>query len=125
VSAFLASPDGDASRRFTLQDLAFDTASHQLTPQALATLDGVAAALRAHPEAVVLVEGHTDAQGDPAENLALSMRRASRVKQALVERGVSEDRISTAGIGQNRPIASNDTLEGRARNRRTELVVTR
>jgi outer membrane protein OmpA-like peptidoglycan-associated protein len=125
VESFLSSPTGDASRRFTMGDFAFDTATHELTPQALAAIDGVAAALRAHPEAVVLVEGHTDSRGDAAENVQLSRRRAGAVKQALVNRGVSEDRITTAGFGQDHPIAPNDTPEGRARNRRTELVVTR
>jgi outer membrane protein OmpA-like peptidoglycan-associated protein len=125
VESFLASPTGDASRRFTLEDLAFDTATAELTPQALTAIDGVAAALRAHPEAVVLVEGHTDSRGDAAENVQLSRRRANAVRQALVDRGVTEDRITTAAFGQDRPIAPNDTPEGRARNRRTELVVTR
>jgi OmpA-OmpF porin, OOP family len=125
VESFLASPTGDASRRFTLEDLAFDTATAELTPQALTAIDGVAASLRAHPEAVVLVEGHTDSRGDPAENVQLSRRRANAVRQALVNRGVAEDRITTAAFGQDRPIAPNDTPEGRARNRRTELVVTR
>ena len=94
-------------------------------PGSTRTLDEVATVLKAYPEAEVVVEGHTDATGVPADNQRLSLERADAVKSALVARGVSADRIKTAGLGQDRPVASNGTVEGRAKNRRTELVVTR
>jgi hypothetical protein len=69
------------------------------------------------------VEGHTDAQGDEAYNLDLSLRRANAVRQALIDRyGVQGDRLETRGYGEAVPIADNATLEGRAQNRRVELV---
>jgi len=69
------------------------------------------------------VEGHTDNIGGDAYNQALSERRAAAVKQALVERYlISADRLTTVGYGSTRPKEPNDTLEGRARNRRVELV---
>ena len=69
------------------------------------------------------VEGHTDNVGGDAYNLDLSNRRAAAVKQALVERlQVAADRLTTTGFGASRPRETNDTLEGRARNRRVELV---
>jgi outer membrane protein OmpA-like peptidoglycan-associated protein len=125
MAEFLAQPSAEASKRFVFEDLNFETATANLMPQALDALDGVASVLKAHPNAVVLVEGHTDATGSAEDNLRLSMSRADAVKNALIARGVSPDRIATAGIGQDRPVASNETPEGRARNRRTELVVTR
>jgi outer membrane protein OmpA-like peptidoglycan-associated protein len=124
MAIFLGSP-GDPSRRFVFDELTFDLESARLTPDAQPTLDGVAAILSAHPEVEVLVEGHTDDTGVPAGNDRLSLDRAESVKRGLVERGVSPDRVATAGLGASRPVASNDTAEGRARNRRTEVVITR
>lgn len=124
LAVFLATPDAETPKRFLFEGLAFDHASGRLTPGANQTIDQVAAVLTAYPAAQVLVEGHTDDSGDPAGNVALSQRRADVVKGALVARGVSADRIATAGAGQDKPIAANDTEEGRAKNRRTEIVVT-
>lgn len=125
MAQFLSSPEAGPSQRFTFEDLNFEQATANLVPRARATLDDVAAVLRAHPAATVVVEGHTDATGAPADNQRLSVARAEAVKNALVARGVAPDRISTEGYGQDRPIASNDTPDGQARNRRTELVVNR
>jgi OOP family OmpA-OmpF porin len=69
------------------------------------------------------VDGHTDNIGGDTFNLDLSQRRAAAVKQALATRyHIGPDRLSTAGFGATRPVESNDTMEGRARNRRVELV---
>jgi outer membrane protein OmpA-like peptidoglycan-associated protein len=72
-----------------------------------------------------LLEGHTDNTGDPAANKQLSLDRASAIKDLLVQGGVESSRISTDGWGPEKPIASNETDEGRAKNRRTELIVTK
>jgi len=125
LAQYLASSGGDPSKRFVFDHLNFELAQANLMPGAARTLDDVAAVLKAYPGAEVLVEGHTDSTGVPADNHRLSLERADAVKSALVARGVAADRIKTAGIGQDRPVASNDTIEGRARNRRTELVVSR
>jgi len=88
------------------------------------TIDEIGAALNAHPAAAIRVESHTDNVGTQKSNLDLSQARAEAVKSELIARGVAASRIETAGMGQELPIASNDTAEGRARNRRTEIVVT-
>ena len=71
------------------------------------------------------LEGHTDNVGDAAANLKLSQDRANAIKILLIAGGIDTARLSTDGYGQDRPIDTNDTEEGRAKNRRTELVVTR
>ena len=72
---------------------------------------------------LISVAGHTDNTGDPLENQRLSAERAAAVKQALVGQGVPAARVTDEGYGADRPIASNDTEVGRARNRRVELIV--
>jgi OmpA-OmpF porin, OOP family len=71
----------------------------------------------------VIAEGHTDAVGTDAYNQRLSERRAAAVKDYLVKGGISASRIETAGFGESRPVASNETAEGRAQNRRVELKI--
>jgi outer membrane protein OmpA-like peptidoglycan-associated protein len=80
--------------------------------------------LNAYPTAQVQLSGHTDNTGTPDANQNLSLNRANAVKQMLVDGGIAADRIATIGYGQDRPIASNDAEEGRAKNRRLELTVT-
>lgn len=103
-------------------DILFDTGSAEVKPEAAATLEDVAAVIRANPQAAVSVEGHTDSQGDEKYNLALSEQRAKAVKGWLVEKGgIEAARLSTRGWGESRPIAANDTAEGRRKNRRVEV----
>ena len=83
----------------------------------------VVALMNQEPDLTVRVEGHTDSQGSDAYNQGLSERRAMSVKDVLVRDGVAASRISTIGYGKSRPVASNDTAEGRARNRRVEIKV--
>jgi OmpA-OmpF porin, OOP family len=123
LALFLSSPDGQLPKRFVLDNLTFDSATAHLLPASASTLDSVAAVLKDHPTAQILLEGHTDNAGDPAGNQVLSQNRADAVKAALVARGVAADRISTAGMGQDRPVAANDSEGGRAQNRRMEIVV--
>jgi outer membrane protein OmpA-like peptidoglycan-associated protein len=103
-------------------------ASNQATllPAASASLDNVAAALKAMPPSgtgKVVIEGHTDSRGARAYNRDLAERRASAVRDFLVSRGVSGDLFSVQGIGPDRPVANNATAEGRANNRRVEIVL--
>lgn len=103
-------------------DILFDTGSAEVKPEAAATLEDVAAVIRGNPQAAVSVEGHTDSQGDEKYNLALSEQRAKAVKGRLVEKGgIEAARLSTRGWGESRPIAANDTAEGRRKNRRVEV----
>jgi outer membrane protein OmpA-like peptidoglycan-associated protein len=93
-----------------------------IRPESERVLQEIAAVLKAHPDWKLRVDGHTDGIGNDAENLDLSKRRSAAVKEALVSRyGIDGGRLSTGGYGESAPQATNDTPEGRARNRRVEL----
>lgn len=95
-----------------------------LLPAAMIKLNEVADALtKGNPDSNITVEGHTDSQGQKQYNQDLSKKRADAVRDQLVSRGVAQDRIKAVGIGSDRPIASNNTAEGRANNRRVEIIV--
>ena len=101
----------------------FDFGSDRIKPESEPVLKEIAVALEHNPSWSLNVEGHTDNVGGEATNMPLSQRRAEAVKRALVKRyGIAEDRLSPQGFGSTRPKESNDTLAGRARNRRVELV---
>jgi outer membrane protein OmpA-like peptidoglycan-associated protein len=85
-------------------------------------IDAVAQLMKNHPESRVLIEGFTDDRGGNALNQRLSEQRARSVHEALVARGIDASRIEVAGRGPAQPVASNDTAEGRAQNRRVELT---
>ena len=124
VAGWLASStDTKVPKRFVFEDLNFETGSTKLTPNSATTVDSLAAILKAYPAVAVALEGHTDSTGDPVANKRLSLDRATAVRETLVKSGVDGARIATAGYGPERAIASNDTEEGRAKNRRLELVV--
>jgi outer membrane protein OmpA-like peptidoglycan-associated protein len=102
----------------------FASGKSDLLPSAQAKLDEVATALtQGSPDSTIVVEGHTDAQGTEAFNLDLSTRRAQAVRDYLASHGVAQDRIRAEGLGFSRPVADNKTAEGRANNRRVEIVV--
>jgi len=118
VAPGLASP----ACRAELHGIYFDTGSASLLPASDATLAAVAALLKAEKNWTVAVEGHTDNLGGTAYNLALSQKRAEAVRAALVERyDIDPVRLTATGLGETRPVETNDTIEGRARNRRVEL----
>jgi outer membrane protein OmpA-like peptidoglycan-associated protein len=101
----------------------FDFNRDTLKPESEPVLKEIAQAMRDNPGWELTVEGHTDNVGGDSYNLELSRRRAAAVKQALVsEYNITPDRLLTGGFGASRPVETNDTLEGRARNRRVELV---
>ncbi|HET7542915.1 MAG TPA: OmpA family protein [Polyangiaceae bacterium] len=102
----------------------FVTGKSELLPAARDQLDQVAAALKDQGDLKpMVVEGYTDSVGSDATNLKLSKDRAEAVRSYLVSKGVSADKISAVGKGKANPVASNDTPEGRANNRRVEIVV--
>jgi OmpA-OmpF porin, OOP family len=115
--------NADLPRTFVFDNLNFDSATTNLTPASHQTVDDLVTILKACPSAQVQLAGYTDNTGDAANNLALSTNRAVAIKDLLVAGGVSADRMTTIGYGQDRPLASNDTEDGKARNRRTELTV--
>ncbi|MGF1663807.1 MAG: OmpA family protein [Kineosporiaceae bacterium] len=100
----------------------FDDATAELSPAAREVLDAVAGHLVRYPDVRVVVEGHTDSTGSVESNRRLSGRRADAVLAYLVSRGVPPGRMEAAGYADSRPVASDDTAEGRAANRRVEIV---
>ncbi len=104
-----------------LEGVNFKTGSAELTPESNALLDRVARSLLANPEVTVEVRGHTDSVGAAEANRSLSQRRAVSVRDYLVAQGVTPQRLTAVGYGEDRPIADNASAEGRARNRRVEL----
>jgi len=113
-----------ADGRVATQGILFATGSATIRPESTPTLDDIAEALRGDSSLRLRVEGHTDNVGDPAANQRLSEQRAQAVVEFLVRsRGVAENRLEAAGIGQAQPAADNGTPEGRQTNRRVELVV--
>ena len=105
-----------------LEGVNFVTDSAELTPESRTILDRVAESLADWPEVDVEVDGHTDSVADAAYNLSLSQRRAESVRQYLIDKGISAKRLKAKGYGETRPVATNDTPEGRTRNRRVELT---
>lgn len=105
------------------QDITFATDSADVTPSLRADIGRVAQHLLRYPDSTVQVIGHTDSTGDATYNLGLSLRRANSVASILQNGGVSGARINTFGEGEEKPLASNLTPEGRAQNRRVEIVV--
>ena len=104
--------------------LNFATGSAALPPASLPALQQAAAQIKALPAATVIeIGGHTDNVGNPDANVALSQRRADAVRDALVQNGVSPSMLTAKGYGDTKPVASNDTADGRAQNRRTEFTV--
>ncbi len=103
--------------------ITFETASDRLRASSLPVMDQVMAVLWQYPEGTLRVEGHTDDQGPAQANLDLSSRRCQTIKDWLVERGIEPDRIQVRGFGESRPVDTNTTPEGRARNRRVEITL--
>jgi outer membrane protein OmpA-like peptidoglycan-associated protein len=122
--AFLKGSGETTPHAFAPSPLNFAFNSATPTRESEGTLDDVATALNDHRAATIRVESHTDNVGSQESNLNLSQARAEAIKNELVDRGVEASRIETAGMGQDLPIASNDTPDGRAKNRRSEIVVT-
>jgi len=107
-----------------MSDVLFDTGQHTLKPRAREKLAKVAGILLAHPGLMLEVEGHTDSVGTDDYNQSLSERRAESVKSYLIQQGIDRSSITSRGFGESQPVASNDTADGRQRNRRVELVVS-
>ncbi len=108
----------------SLPDVLFDVNEANLKPEARLVLAELAGVLHVMPELGVAVEGHTDSTGSPDYNLRLSERRAESVRAFLGSRDVPIDRLRAVGYGMTRPVADNDTPEGRKRNRRVEIVIS-
>lgn len=101
----------------------FDLNMYQIRKMDIPILDRNAAYLNDHPSPPVVVEGHTDDSGSNTYNQELSERRANAVREFLIQKGIASSRIQTAGFGKHRPLANNQTAEGRAMNRRAEVEI--
>ena len=100
----------------------FQTASAELTNASMGTLDDVARILSRNATVNVLIKGHTDTQGNADTNMALSQRRANRVKDYLISKGIASSRMKAQGFGESEPLVPNDTTESaRKQNRRVEF----
>ena len=101
----------------------FDVGSYSLKPEFRATLDEVAKSLLQYPDSLVDVYGHTDSTGSDAYNQTLSENRARTVMNYLISQGVPAARLRSQGFGETMPVTTNDTAEGRAKNRRVEIKI--
>ena len=123
---FLTAAEMDAAiagtGKVAIYGIHFDFDSDVIKPESQPTLNEIAALLGSDPTLRLRIVGHTDNQGSSEYNLDLSQRRAASVVSALViQYGIAPDRLASAGAGMMQPVDTNDTEEGRARNRRVEL----
>lgn len=108
-----------------LDGIQFLFGSDQINPTSLSILNKIAATLSEHTEFNAIIEGHTDSIGDDQLNLELSQGRATSVMNYLISQGITATRLRAIGYGENTPISSNETKQGRALNRRIEFTVSR
>lgn len=101
----------------------FDKASSALKPDAKTNINKLATILQKYPDTNILVEGHTDSDGSETYNQTLSEKRADAVATYAKAQGVAASRFTTMGYGESQPVASNDTVEGKAKNRRVEVAI--
>ncbi|TAF77956.1 MAG: sodium-translocating pyrophosphatase [Bacteroidetes bacterium] len=123
---FISSADSIVNKTswFSFDRLTFETGSTTLKPESQAQLTNIVAILNAFPKAKLKIGGYTDNVGDPNSNLQLSQDRASSVKVELVKLGIATERLDAEGYGEQYPVASNETEEGKAKNRRIDVRVT-
>ncbi|TVT76510.1 MAG: OmpA family protein [Denitromonas halophila] len=114
---------GDGLRVTLPGAMSFKSGRSEVNTDAADALDRLAGALNTVPQVHARVVGHTDSAGDAAYNQKLSEARAAAVTHALIERGVAEERLSSEGRGEDEPVADNGSREGRASNRRVEVVI--
>jgi OOP family OmpA-OmpF porin len=112
----------EPTRPFVLDDVQFATGKATITPDSFPRLDAMVEYMTHKKTARIEISGHTDSAGKKAVNKKLSQQRADAVRDYLVSRGIDADRIKAVGYGDEKPIAPNDTSEGRQKNRRIEAV---
>jgi outer membrane protein OmpA-like peptidoglycan-associated protein len=122
LAALRAKPT-DRGMVVTLGDVLFDTASATLKPGGVQQVQRLATFMQDNPDRNVMVEGYTDSRGSESYNAALSDRRASSVANTLIGAGIAPERITTRGMGESLPVATNETQAGRQQNRRVEVVI--
>jgi outer membrane protein OmpA-like peptidoglycan-associated protein len=123
LNSILQTRDSARGLIVNMSDVLFDTGSYTLKPGAREKLAKISGIVLAHPGLTLQIEGHTDSVGGDDFNQQLSERRADTVRDFLAEQGVPGSSITARGFGKTQPVASNDSAEGRQRNRRVELIV--
>ncbi|MEI6765107.1 MAG: OmpA family protein [Bacteroidota bacterium] len=113
----------EVGNSYRLNDVYFETNSFELSVETKLILDGFIEFLEENPAIKVSIQGHTDNVGNDEGNLKLSESRAKSVYEYLIQRSIDASRLSFQGFGETKPLVSNDTPEGRAKNRRTEFVI--
>jgi len=124
LNTILQTRDSARGLIVNMSDVLFDFDKATLKPGAREKLAKVSGIVLAYPGLKLSVEGHTDSIGSDEYNMTLSEKRANSVRDYLIAQGVNEGSITAQGFGKTRPVATNDTNEGRALNRRVELVVS-
>jgi outer membrane protein OmpA-like peptidoglycan-associated protein len=119
----LTATRGAEGMQMTLDDIAFAPGQANLRPAAKSSLGKLVAFVNRDPSKPIRIEGHTDSSGNTHANQVLSQRRADAVRDALIAAGVAANRITAVGLGENQPVADNTTEEGRARNRRVDVIL--
>jgi outer membrane protein OmpA-like peptidoglycan-associated protein len=113
----------EANASVVLKNIFFDVNQYELKPASQVELDRIVQLLAENPSVKIEISGHTDNEGKPADNLVLSNNRAKAVTNYLVSKGIAAQRLVSKGYGETKPVANNQTEEGRAVNRRTEMKV--
>jgi outer membrane protein OmpA-like peptidoglycan-associated protein len=124
LALYLASGGASGQKNdFVLEGVTFDKGSANLTKDGTAKVGELATLLKSHPNAKIRLVGHTDNTGQAEANRVLSEERAASVRDELVRQGISSDRIETAGVGSEDPVAKNDSPANREKNRRIDVTV--
>lgn len=113
----------EAGKSFVINNILYATAAADLYPESYVVLDEFAEYLKDNPSFKVEIQGHTDNVGHDPENLTLSQKRADNVKKYLETKGIPAYRVTAKGYGASKPVESNATVEGKAKNRRTEFLI--
>ncbi len=122
---FLAAPvASELPKRFRFENLHFEAGTTTLITGSEVELGQIASALMAHPQARARLEAFTDSDGQPEMNRVLSQRRAEAVRDQLIARGIAANQVEAVGLGDQNPVASNESEEGKAMNRRVEFIIT-
>ena len=109
--------------KIVLRNVFYEFDSFALNPMSMVELDKVVVFMQANPALKIEIGGHTDNIGTDSHNITLSGRRAEEAMNYLASKGIASERITSKGYGMKEPVASNDTEEGKAKNRRTELKI--
>ena len=115
-------PEPVKNQVIVLKNVEFETGKWDILPRFVPELDKLVKLLNAYPDATYMIAGHTDNVGKDADNQLLSENRAKAVVTYVVGKGIKAERLEAKGFGEAQPKATNDTAEGRQRNRRVELV---